>query len=428
MTLRLSCLLALTAAPLLADDWPQWRGPDRTGLSKETGLLKEWPKDGPKQVWKITGLGDGYSTPSVAAGRIYLLGTRENDEYVICLKVEDGSKVWEAKIGPKNSGRSYPGARSTPTIDRGFAYAVGSDGILVCVDIEKGTVKWQKSFKKDFGGQHGSWAYAESPLVDGDWVIGSPGSNSAALVAFDRLTGDVVWKASTADVGRKPAGEKSKGGKGGNRPARPYGAAGYSSAIVAEFGGVKQYVQFLDGGVIGVAAKDGKLLWHYEEPANNTANISTPIVHDDSVFAATAYSTGGGLAKIVKTGMEFKAEPQYFNSRIQNHHGGLVLIKDHLYGTTGSLLCIDFKTGKIVWEDRSVGKGSVTYADGHLYVRGENGKVALVEANPAKYVEKGQFLQPDRSKQSAWPHPVVANGKLYLRDWDVLFCYDVKSK
>ena len=429
MTHRLAWIVALTSAPLAAADWPQWRGPDRTGLSQETGLLKEWPKDGPKQVWKITGLGDGYSTPSVASGRIYLLGTKGNDEYMICLKEDDGKEVWNVKVGQKAGG--LPGPRSTPTIDRGHAYAVSSNGILVCVEIEKGTVKWQKNYQKDFGGQHGSWAYAESPLVDGDWVIGSPGSNSAALVAFQRLTGEVGWKASVEGIARKPAVENKggKGGKGGNRGPRPYGAAGYSSVVTADLAGVKQYVQFLDGGVIGVGAKDGKLLWHYEEPANITANIATPIIHDESVFAATDYGTGGGLAKIVKTGAEFKAEQVYFNARIKNHHGGLVLVKDHMYGTAGgSLLCIEFKTGKIVWDDRSVGKGSLTYADGHLYVRGENGKVALAEANPTKYVEKGQFVQPDRSKQMAWPHPVVANGKLYLRDWDALFCYEVKNQ
>jgi PQQ-like domain len=181
--------------------------------------------------------------------------------------------------------------------------------------------------------------------------------------------------------------------------------------------------------VVGVRAKDGKLLGHYEEPANNTANISTPIVRGDLVFAASAYGTGGGEAQVVKTTDGFKAERRYFIRKFQNHHGGVVLVKDHLYGTTNtSLLCVDFKTGDIAWDDRSVGKGSVTYADGRLYVRGENGKVALVEANPKAYVEKGRFEQPDRSSEKAWPHPVVANGKLYLRDWDILLCYDVKAK
>jgi outer membrane protein assembly factor BamB len=403
-------------------DWPQWRGPDRTGVSKETGLLKEWPADGPKQVWKITDLGDGFSTPSISAGRIYLLGSEGNDEYMICLDANDGSRVWDVKVGQKAGG--HPGPRSTPTIDQGRAYAVSSDGNLVCVEIEKGDLKWQKAFKKDFGGRSGGWAYTESPLIDGDLVISTPGAESAALVALNKKTGEVVWKTTVSGIARKPPGKEKQ-----KRPSKSYATAGYSSAIIAEVEGVKQYVQFLDGGVVGVNAKDGKLLWHYEEPANDTANISTPIFKDGFVFAATSYSTGGGQAKIVKTDDGFKAEPQYFISKFQNHHGGVVLVKDHLYGTNnGSLLCVDFKTGNIVWDNRSVGKGSVVYADGHLYVRGEGGKVALVEANPEKYVEKGRFEQPDRSKQPAWPHPVVSNGKLYLRDWDALFCYDVKAK
>jgi outer membrane protein assembly factor BamB len=425
----LSTLILVAALPAFAadpgpSDWPQWRGPDRTGLSRETGLLKEWPIDGPNQLWKITGLGDGFSTPSVSAGRLYLLGTKGNDEYMICLNEKDGSRVWDVKVGRMTG--QHPAPKSTPTIDDGFAYAVSSDGSLVCVEIGKGTIKWQKSYKNDFGGRSGSWAYTESPLIDGDFLIGTPGSPDAALVAFKKKTGEVVWKSAVKGIARKPApeGKKQKQGSGPD-----YSQAGYSSVVKAEIGGVKQYVQFLSGGVVGVGAKDGKLLWHYEEPANQTANISTPIVQDDFVFAATAYGTGGGQAKVVKTAGGFEAEQQYFLNRFQNHHGGVILVKDHLYGTTGgTLLCVDFKTGKTAWEDRSVGKGSVAYADGLLYVRGEGGKVALVEATPTKYVEKGRFEQPDRSKQPAWPHPVVANGKLYLRDWDILLCYDVKGK
>jgi outer membrane protein assembly factor BamB len=418
-------LLFAAATAAAADpgmfDWPQWRGPDRNGLSKETGLLSEWPADGPTQAWKITGLGDGYSTPSVSAGRIYLLGTVGNDEHMICLNEKDGSRLWDVKVGQKMGG--HPGPRSTPTVQVDHAYAVSSDGNLVCVAIDSGKVKWQKSYRKDLGGQAGSWAYAESPLVDGDVVIGTPGAKSAALVAFEKNTGNVVWKTDLGNIDRKPPGEQKR-----RRQPRNYAVAGYSSVVAAEIGGTKQYVQFLDGGVIGVNAQDGKLLWHYEEPANDTANVSTPIVRGDRVFAASGYNTGGGQARIVKKADGFEAEPQYFVRQIQNHHGGLVLVKDHLYGTNNStLMCIDFKTGKVAWSDRCVGKGSVTYADGHLYVRGENGKLALVEANPEKYVEKGRFDQPERSKQAAWPHPLVANGKLYVRDWDTLFCYDVKK-
>jgi outer membrane protein assembly factor BamB len=430
LTAALITASAVVAAAPGEFDWPQWRGPDRTNLSKETGLLKEWPEGGPKQAWKITGLGDGYSTPSISAGHIYLLGTVGNDEHMICLKETDGSKVWSIKIGQKMGG--FPGPRSTPTIDGGHAYAVSSDGNLVCVAIDKGTVKWQKSYRKDFGGQAGSWAYAESPLVDGDWVIGTPGARSAALVAFKKTTGEVVWKTDVGELARKPPPEPKKVDpkrKGRNRPGRSYAVAGYSSVVKADIGGVKQYVQFVDGGVIGVSARDGKFLWHYDEPANSTANISTPIIRGDLVFAASAYGTGGGQVRIVKKGTAFEAEQQYFVRQMQNHHGGMVLVGDQVYGTGGgTLLCVNFKTGDVAWNERSVGKGSVTYADGHLYVRGENGKLALVEANPEKYVEKGRFDQPDRSKQAAWPHPVVANGKLYVRDWDVLLCYDVKAK
>jgi len=427
---RLLAALAVVAAwPVFAadsgpHDWPQWRGPDRTGLSKETGLLKTWPTDGPKQSWKIAGLGDGYSTPSVSAGRIYLLGAKENDEHLICLEEKDGTRVWTVKIGQK-ARVNYPGPRSTPTVDAGFAYAVTSEGNLACVAIDKGEVKWQKHYRKDFTGNHGSWAYAESPLVDGDLVIGTPGAEKAAVVAFRKQTGDVVWKTDVTGVKRRAAAQPN--GKGGRD--RPYWTAGYSSPIIAVIGGVKQYVQFLDGGLVGVDAKTGKLLWHYEEPASTGANISTPIVRGDHVFAVSAYGTGAGQAKIVNSADGFKAEQQYFLNRFQNHHGGVVLVKNHLYGTTNtSLTCIDFETGKVAWEDRSVGKGSLTYADGQLYVRGEKGRIALVEANPSKYVENGAFDQPERSKQAAWPHPVVANGKLYIRDWDILFCYDVKGK
>ncbi|MBO0697711.1 MAG: PQQ-binding-like beta-propeller repeat protein [Zavarzinella sp.] len=414
---------SVLAADPGANDWPQWRGPERTGLSRETGLLREWSSDGPKQVWKATGLGEGFSTPAVSAGRIYLIGTKGNEKHLFCLAEKDGSHLWNVRIGQK-AGVGHPGPRSTPTIDGGFAYTVTSDGTLSCVATDKGSVQWQKNYRKDFGGKHGAWGYAESPLVDGDLVIGTPGAETAAIVALRKATGEVVWKTTISGVSRKTSNDQGK-----KRQPRDYAVAGYSSVIAAEIGGVRQYVQFLDGGVVGINAKDGKLLWHYEEPANDTANISTPIVRGDLVFAATAYGTGGGEAKIVKTADGFKAERQYFLSRFQNHHGGVVLVKDHLYGTTNtSLFCVDFKTGKLAWEDRSVGKGSIAYADGHLYVRGENGKVALVEANPAKYVENGRFEQPDRSAEKAWPHPVLANGKLYLRDWDILLCYDVKGK
>jgi glucose dehydrogenase len=393
-------------------DWPGWRGADRNGLSTETGLLKQWPKGGPDLLWKITGLGKGYSTPSLANGHIFLLGTEGNKEFLIALDVQDGKRLWATAIGQMAGG--YPGPRSTPTVDGNRLYVISSDGKLVCADASTGSIHWRKDLKKDFKGQCGGWAYTESPLIDGDVLVCTPGGDKATLAALNKTTGDIIWTGSVT-------GLKGK--------RRPYSTAAYSSAIVADVAGTRQYIQFLDGGVVGVAARNGELLWHYDKPANGTANISTPVVHDNAVFAASGYGTGGGLVRIHSDGGKFAAEEAYFLNQMQNHHGGLILIGDHVYGTnSGSLLCVDIKTGKIVWQNRSVGKGSLVYADGHLYLRSEAGPVALVEANPAKYVEKGRFDQPDRAKERAWAHPVVAGGRLYLRDQDILLCYDVKAR
>jgi outer membrane protein assembly factor BamB len=402
----------LKAAP---GDWPGWRGPDRTDLSPETGLLKSWPAEGPKLLWKTTGLGGGFSTPSVAGGRIFLLGTKGRQELLIALDAKEGKQLWVTPVGAMAGG--HPGPRSTPTVDGERVYVISSDGKLVCADT-KGKVLWGKDLKADFAGKCGGWAYAESPLVDGDVLVCTPGGDKATLAALNKKNGDAIWK--TAVTGLKASA--------GRRP-RNYNTAAYSSVIVAELDGIRQYIQFLSGGVVGVAAKDGKLLWHYDHPANGTANCSTPIFRDSSVFAASGYGTGGGRARIVRDGTSFKADEVYFVKALQNHHGGMVLVGDAVYGTgSGTLLCVDFKTGKVNWQKRSVGKGSVAYADGRLYARSENGPVALVEATATGYREKGRFQQPDRSDKKAWAHPVIAGGRLYLRDWDILLCYDVKEK
>lgn len=414
----LVCASFTHAADGTDGEWAQWRGPDRTGISKETGLLKQWPTEGPKQLWKVAGLGDGYSTPSFSGGKIFTVGTKMKDEFLIVLDGKDGKRIGDVKIGVVTGGYGAP--KSTPTIDNGFAYVISSNGNFACVDIKEMKIKWEKDFKKDFGGRSGGWAYTESPLIDGDNVIVTPGGDTATLVALKKTTGDVVWKAAVTGLEAKAGGKKGKNAA--------YSTAGYSSIIKANVQGQPQYIQFLSGGVVGISAKDGKFMWHYDDPANGTANCSTPLFNDNAVFAASAYGTGGGRADISKMNDDFKAEQKYFVKKLQNHHGGMVMVDGYIYGTSGSLMCVDFKTGEVMWDDRSVGKGSVTFADGHLYVRGENGKVALVEANPKKYVEKGQFTQPDRSKQAAWPHPVVVGGKLYLRDWDTLFCYDLKAK
>ncbi|MFG0256155.1 MAG: PQQ-binding-like beta-propeller repeat protein [Rhodopirellula sp. JB053] len=401
---------ATTESPRGVDDWPQWRGPNRDGKSLETGLPQQWPSSGPRLLWNVTGLGEGYSTPAVVGDVVYVLGTRGNEEFVFARSVSDGSPVWESNIGPKASGGGFPGPKGTPTLSDGKLFAIGSSGILASVNVNDGSLNWKKNFKRDFGGQHGHWEYAESPLIDGDKLICTPGGQNASLVALRKDTGSPVWQ---SPVGRT---------MGGN-----FAQAAYASAISAKLGGTPQYIAFLHGGVVGVDAARGTPLWHYDAPANDTANCSTPVVFGDSVFAASAYGTGGGRAEIQKRGRNWSVNEAYFVGKMESHHGGFILHDGHVYGTNNSvLLCIDWNSGQIRWQNRCVGKGSVTYADGHLYVRGERGDVALVEATPDEYREKGRFSQPDRSDKNAWAHPVISAGRLYLRDHDRMLCYQLK--
>jgi outer membrane protein assembly factor BamB len=399
----------VTSVPARADDWPQWRGPERTGVSREMGLLKEWPADGPKLLWKATGMGGGYSTPAVVGDRIYLLGSRDNDEFAMALDVKDGRQVWSTRIGGvgPNRGQQYPGARSTPTVDGDLLYALSSDGDLACLETGQGTVRWVKSLRgPEFQGTPGNWAYAESPLIDGDVLVCTPGGKKATLAALNKKTGDVIWTSAV------PGGDE----------------AAYASIVIGRVGGIRQYIQLLGKGLVGVDAATGRFLWRYDKTVGGSpANIPTPVFHDGLVFTSTGRG-GGGAAKLTADNTNVSAEQIYHDKTLSNNIGGMVRVGDHLYGTNrATLLCVEFATGKVKWQERSVGQGAVCYADGHLYLRSEDGPVALVEATPAGYKEQGRFKQPDRSDKPAWPHPVVANGRLYLRDVDVLLCYDVKD-
>ncbi|HJT78511.1 MAG TPA: PQQ-binding-like beta-propeller repeat protein [Gemmataceae bacterium] len=401
-----------------AADWPQWRGPHRDGVSQETGLLREWPKDGPKLLWQVNDVGSGYSTPAVAGDRLYLLANKGLDnEYVEARRVEDGKPVWTTrvgKVGNPNQRPPYPGARSTPTVDGDRLYALGSDGDLVCLDAATGKERWHKNLRTDFGGQPGQWAYAESPLIDGNALVCTPGGTEATLVALNKNTGDLIWKAAV------PGGDQ----------------AAYASVIVVEAGGVKQYVQFLAKGVVGVDAKTGKFLWRDDRTAKGSpANIPTPVAHGGAVYTASGLA-GSGLVRLKAAGGGVEAEPGYYSRKLPNSIGGSVVVGDYLYGTNATgLLCVEFATGKVKWEDRCVGAGAVCCADGRLYVHGEDDRVALVEATPDAYREKGRFTLPGKPEhafrfgpgEKAWAYPVVANGRLYLRDLGVLWCYDVKA-
>lgn len=401
--------LALISS-LQAGDWPQWRGPNRDGKSTDTGLLKEWPEGGPKQAWKATGLGGGYSTPSVSNGRIFGSGYRGNDEYVWALDAGTGKEIWSTKTGPAEKNVGYPeGPRSTPTIDGNSLYTLSAGGQLVCLDASNGKEQWHKDLKKDFGGRMMSgWGFSESPLVDGDKVVCTPGSLKGTVLALNKKTGETIWQSQ--DFTDKSA---------------------YSSLMIANFGGVRQYVQITDAHVVGISAEDGKLLWQADR-RGRTAVIPTPIVTEDHVYVTSGYNVGCNLFKISKDGSAFKAEEVYANQNMVNHHGGVILVGNHVYGHSdkGGWTCQDLKSGDVEWTNTGVGKGSISFADGFFYIRseGSKGTVALIEASPKGYKEHGRFDQPDRTKKQSWPHPVIANGKLYLRDQDNLFCYDLKGQ
>jgi len=459
-------VLMVVACSSMAADWPQWQGPNRDGKSADTGLLQEWPQDGPSLAWRIDNRGGGDSAPSIAAGRIYGMGNRGDEEVVWALSEKDGSEIWATPLGPAfaqraSQGKEGPGC--TPTVDGERLYVEGLGGNVACLQVGDGKIIWQIQMTEKFGGRAPMWSYRESPLIDGDKVICTPGGNDAMLVALNKLTGETIWKSKVPDApsggadgpGGRPgsvggrsgeAGERaggSRGRQGGSRGRRGGfgGGAGaaYASIIAIDFGGQRQYVQLTAKALIGVAASDGKFLWRYDKPANRMSiNCSTAIYHDGHVFAASAYGAGGGLVKLSKDADgSVKAEEVYATTDMQNHHGGMILLDGYLYGANGgneggALVCLDFKTGKVMWDQReSAGrraKGSLALADGRLYYRMEDGTVVLIEPSPKQYIERGRFEQPDRRRQPAWAHPVIANGKLYIRDQDVMFCYDVKAK
>jgi alcohol dehydrogenase (cytochrome c) len=596
-----------------AADWPQWQGPDRNAMSKEKDLLQEWPAAGPPLAWRIRGLGGGDSAPSIAGGHIFGMSNRGDQEVVWALSEKDGKEVWATPLGPAVQQR-FPQAKEgpgcTPTVDGDRLYVLGLGGRLACLKAKDGEIIWQRSLTEDFGGVVPMWSFRESPLVDGDRVICTPGGPDALIVALDKLTGKTIWKSkmpsATAgaaagagsatgvtgtkepglftsehwgmtafsskvpngkylaklyfaetyegitgagqrvfsfkvqghefkdfDIFAKAGGSKrayveavpvevtdgefridftakvenpaicaiellpqaeakkeaesaaaairvkagvsapftdSKGqvwqpdkgfeggrtsqlvgGAGGGRGAfgggpggfGGFGGAGgagaaYASVIPIDFDGQRQYVQLAAQALVGVAASDGKFLWQYKVPANGMAiNCTTPLYHGGMLFAASAYGAGGGMVKLTKDDSgKIVPKEVYSTKRMQNHHGGMIVIDDSLYGANGgngggALICLDFKSGEVLWDQRGkreTDKGSVAFADGRLYYRVEDGTMLLIEPNRKKYVERGRFEQPDRSELPAWSHPVIANGKLYLRDQDQLFCYDIKAK
>ena len=395
-------LLALAHQALAqsAANWPQWRGPNRDGISKETGLLKQWAAEGPPLVWKASGAGGGYSSFSVANGKLYTMGLRGDREFIVAFDVATGKEAWATAHGAAFRNDRGDGPRGTPTVDGDRVYALGGNGDLTALEARTGKIVWSKNVLREFGGSNITWGISESPLVLGNKVLVNAGGPGASIVALNKDNGAVIWQ-SQSD------------------------RAGYSSAIPIELNGTTQVVFFTAQRAVGLDAKDGRLLWEYGRPSNRVANVATPIARANRVFISSDYGTGGGVVEI---SADNSAKELWFTQDMRNHHSSSVLIGDYLYGFSSAILtAIRFDTGEIAWRDRSVGKGSLVFADGNLYCFSENGVVGLVEATPTGYKEKGRFRLA-QGNLPTWTHPVVVGGRLYLRDQDTIYAYDVHQK
>ena len=385
------------------EDWPQWRGQNRDGVAVEKGLLKTWPAAGPPLAWRTTGAGEGYSSFSVVGGKLYTLGARGGTEYVMAFDEATGKKLWEVANGRRFGNDRGDGPRGTPTVSGNQVYAYGASGDLTALDAATGKVAWKVNVLERFGGSNITWGLSESPLVLQDRVIVNAGGRGASIVALSRKDGSVLWQSESDE-------------------------AGYSSGILHQFGGVPQAIFFTATRGLAVDARNGRRLWSYDKVSNRTANIATPIARGNKVFFSSDYGTGAGLVELSPSGGGITAREVYFTREMRNHHASSVLIGDHLYGFSSAILtAMRFDNGEVSWRDRSVGKGSLIFADERLYLFSEQGTVGLAEANPAGYREHGRFQLKTGSLPS-WTHPVVANGKLFLRDQDVIYAYDVRAK
>ena len=412
---RLDIVLSLLTALIingsaLAADWPQWLGPNRDGLTDETGLLQSWPEGGPQRVWLSRECGLGYSGPAIVNDTLYIMGARGDGEYLLALDTNTGQEVWNIRLGDIYENDWGNGPRGTPTVVGDMIYALAAKGALVCIDRTSGNEKWRVELVNDLGGQIPIWGYSESPLVDGNLVIVTPGNKEGAFAAIDRETGEVRWRSiELQDI------------------------AHYSSVMVAMANGRKQYVQLLEKRAVGIDPANGALLWQVPWPGS-VAVIPTPMVRGNQVYVTSGYGAG---CMLVEIGDDNTANVVYDNKAMKNHHGGTVLLGEHVYGHSEGVgwLCQDFATGKRIWRERGkLGKGAIGYADGRFYCLSESGgEVVLIAASTDGWQEHGRFtLAPQtelrKPKGKIWTHPVIANGKLYLRDQELLFCFDVSAK
>jgi hypothetical protein len=385
------------------DDWPQWRGLNRDGRSAERGLLQTWPAGGPPLAWQAKGAGEGYSSFAAADGRLITLGARGDREYVIAFDAASGKQLWATAHGRRFGNDRGDGPRGTPTVEGDRIYAFGASGDLSVLEASTGKVLWTVNVLQKFGGSNITWGLSESPLVLADRILVNAGGPQSSIVALNKKDGAVLWRSQSDE-------------------------AGYSSAVLHEAGGVREAIFFTGQRALGVDVADGRLLWSYDKVANGTANIATPIVRGNHVFLSSDYGTGAALLELTPGGGSVRAREVYFTKEMRNHHASSVLIGDYLYGFSSAILtAMRFDSGQVAWRDRSVGKGSVVFADGRLYLFSENGVAGLAEAAPDAYREHGRF-QIKTGSLPTWAHPIVSDGKLFLRDQDTIYAYNVRGK
>jgi outer membrane protein assembly factor BamB len=418
LTVSIASWIAATSATFGAD-WPTFRGADRSGVSADVGLLKSWPAEGPPLVWKSAPAGRGYSSVAIAGASFFTLGDGlakgdDPDEYLLSFSREDGSLVWKTKTGPpwKNGQANWQSPRSTPTVDGNRVYVLTAEGVLVACEVESGKELWRKNLKQDFGGKKADgWGYSESVLIDGERLVVTPGGDKATMAALNKATGEVLWTTARED---------DRG-------------AGHASIVIAEIGGTRVYVQMTGGGALGVRASDGKLLWSYPID-KTTAVIPTPIVRDDLVFFSAGYKRGGALLRQSPDDQGgVKIEEVYpLQSQLANKHGGVVLVGEHVFGDSddaGIPFCAELMTGNIVWKQRGSGKGSasITAAEGNLYIHFADGTMVLAKAGPEAYTEISSFKIPGTGERPSWAHPVICDGRLYLRENQAVLCYEIRA-
>ena len=407
---KITWLLAITipVASAAGGDWPQFHGPKRDNISTETGLLKKWPDGGPKLLWTARGIGHGYSGVSIGGERIYTAGNMGAHSVVTAMDL-GGKILWQMKCGGAWTRKGlYPGTRGTPTLDTGRLYYETPVGDVVCLDAKSGKNIWGLNVLSTFKGKNIRWALSESLLIDGENLICSPGGSEGGVVALNKLTGKVVWKCVTGDQ------------------------AGYASPVVAEYKGLRMILTLTLKAMIGVDADTGKLLWRVSHLSYADENVLRPIYHEGHVFVSTILH-GSRKWKINVKGKNASVTEVWKSKQMDNHHGGVVLLDGHLYGSScvfnrDKWICLNWDSGKTLYVDRGVGKGSLTAADGMLYILSKDGTMGLVAPSPSSHTVVSRFDPPKGGKGPWWAHPVVCDSRLYIRHGEFLYVYDVKEK